>query len=307
MKDDLDLLRQALDDRAIDLVTHALGKPPNRRLSKSTAIRWGSRGSFALCIRGRGRALWYDFEAEEGGDLLHLIRNKILFDASFDDTISWARNWAHITDGGIAHSEPTNYARGQKSLAEDARALIREDADGLQRKQKAETIWRRADPVDGTAAEIYISTIRKIPITLWPDCLRYDPIEKTLILQATTATGEFVGIQRIYLTPDGGNVKDPKSGRNKKLSLGPIGGAAVRLPGRVEGPLLLAEGPETGLSVWCATGYETLISLGSMSKLAPPLDRHIVICRDDDPWIPRGGSERAISTAKRQLLISTEN
>ena len=48
-------------------------------------------------------------------------------------------------------------------------------------------------------------------------------------------------------------------------------------------PLLLTEGPETGLSVWLATGYETFIALGAMSNHQPPPNRVVVVCRDDDP------------------------
>jgi hypothetical protein len=68
-------------------------------------------------------------------------------------------------------------------------------------------------------------------------------------------------------------------------------GTAVRLPGDPCGPLMLCEGPETALSVWMALqergagGYETWANLGSIAK-APlegvPIDRLIVVCRDDD-------------------------
>jgi len=49
--------------------------------------------------------------------------------------------------------------------------------------------------------------------------------------------------------------------------------------------LCLAEGPETGLSVWTATGLETWVGLGQVSAISletVPLDRIIVVCRDDD-------------------------
>ena len=60
-------------------------------------------------------------------------------------------------------------------------------------------------------------------------------------------------------------------------------GAAIRLPARLpDAPLLLAEGPETGLSVWAATGAETWVALGSMSLLELPAGRRMAACRDDD-------------------------
>jgi hypothetical protein len=41
--------------------------------------------------------------------------------------------------------------------------------------------------------------------------------------------------------------------------------------------------PETGLSVWAATGHETHIAFGALSRHPqPPLGRRVALCRDDD-------------------------
>ncbi len=48
-------------------------------------------------------------------------------------------------------------------------------------------------------------------------------------------------------------------------------------------PLCLAEGPETGLSVWAATGHETWVALGAMGNHEPLANRLVLACRDDDP------------------------
>ena len=55
------------------------------------------------------------------------------------------------------------------------------------------------------------------------------------------------------------------------------------------------EGPETALSVWLATGYETFIRLGGIGKHQLPLDRTVVVCRDDDP--PRSAADKGLSRA----------
>ena len=55
------------------------------------------------------------------------------------------------------------------------------------------------------------------------------------------------------------------------------------------------EGPETGLSVWLATGYETFIRLGGIGKHQLPLDRTVVVCRDDDP--PQSAADKGLSRA----------
>ena len=59
----------------------------------------------------------------------------------------------------------------------------------------------------------------------------------------------------------------------------------MRLPGD-DRALLLAEGPETALSCWHATGITTWSNLGAIARApldAVPLDRLIVVCADDDP------------------------
>ena len=111
-----------------------------------------------------------------------------------------------------------------------------------------------------------------------------------LIVAATDDNGIVQAIQRIYLDA---NAQPLVLGNKKKTTNGSLDGCAVRLPGPADKPLLLAEGPETGLSVWAATGYETWVSLGAVGKLTPPQGRRLVICRDDDA--PQSPADKALS------------
>jgi putative DNA primase/helicase len=92
----------------------------------------------------------------------------------------------------------------------------------------------------------------------------------------------------------------PGKGDAKK-TIGPVGKGAVRLPGAAHGPLCICEGLETGLTVWAATGYETYVLLGGMSRAADlaPAGRLLIICCDDD----KIGSQaaRAVKSALRAL------
>jgi hypothetical protein len=76
----------------------------------------------------------------------------------------------------------------------------------------------------------------------WPPVIRWHPGIQAIVVAVTSDDGQVVAIQRIYLTPAA--EKD-----RPKMSLGPVSEGAVRLPGDPDGPLLLAEGIETGLSV----------------------------------------------------------
>ena len=56
-------IRDDLEARAVELVSHLLGSGPNRALSNSHQTRWGRRGSFALAVTGPNSGCWYDHEA----------------------------------------------------------------------------------------------------------------------------------------------------------------------------------------------------------------------------------------------------
>ena len=62
---------------SVDFTKHAeaIGRhyfgEPNPRHSKSRELRWGENGSFKIDLDG---ATWYDFESEEGGGLIDLVK-----------------------------------------------------------------------------------------------------------------------------------------------------------------------------------------------------------------------------------------
>ena len=148
--------------------------------------------------------------------------------------------------------------------------------------KKVHQILARTVPIRGTVAEKYLTEIRGIPASTWPACITYYPPENALAAEIAREDGEILGVHLIRLTRDGKKIA--KGGKKHvKQSYGNLRGAPVQLPGPADAPLLLTEGPETGLSVWAATGFETWIALGGMSKLRPPTGRRIIVCADDDP------------------------
>ncbi len=84
--------------------------------------------------------------------------------------------------------------------------------------------------------------------------------------------------RRTALTIDGRKIDG-----TPKITNGVMAGCFMRLPSLRDGSiLLLAEGAETALSTWTATGYETWASIGSIARHDPPTGRQIVVARDDD-------------------------
>ena len=111
--------------------------------------------------------------------------------------------------------------------------------------------------------------------------IRYSlPAAGAVALAATADDDTVRAVQRVYVTPDADNVRR-SDGSKVKLTNGAPTGAAARLAG-LDGPLLLAEGPETGLSLWACTGRQTHVALGSLSNLRPAMGQRLVLCRDDD-------------------------
>jgi len=300
---DVDLidLRLALRDRGPELVAYALGRPPNKRLSSKRELKWGTKGSFAYVTSGPKRGLWYDHdtsEARKGGDLLELIMRRIV--SGFPEAVRWARDWLGWPIEGPA---PTDTKRDERRRAE-AERLAKAEAERLdderRRIAKAARIWARTLPIEGTVGERYLREARKIPVSTWPDCVRFDPLERAVVVSATDENGELRAVQLVRLTKAGEKI--PEGGAKLlKESRGVFAGAAVRLPGAKQGPVLLAEGPETGLSVWASTGYETWIALGQLSKLDPPRSRIAILCRDDDdPKKTRGGRAGSLTKSIKE-------
>ena len=148
--------------------------------------------------------------------------------------------------------------------------------------KKAHQILAQTVPIRGTVAERYLINTRGIPASDWPPCITFYPPENALAAEIATEDGEILGVHLIRLTRDGKKISDSGK-KHVKQSYGNLRGAPVRLPGPPDAPLLLAEGPETALSVWAVSGFETWIALGGMSKLQPPAGRRIIVCADDDP------------------------
>lgn len=83
-----------------------------------------------------------------------------------------------------------------------------------------------------------------------------------------------------------------------KMSLGPIGGGAVRLGSPVEDTLVICEGIETGLSLVQLYGkpvWACLSTGGMQAVFLPPTLRHLTIAADNDG----PGHEAADAVRKR--------
>ena len=152
------------------------------------------------------------------------------------------------------------------------------------------TLWLQALPIHNTQGERYLKT-RGINPTGYADSLRFHPALKhtpseeyfpAIIAKISTVSGEFTGVHRTYLAPDGLG-KAPVT--PNKMMLGASKGGTVQLNPFTGNTLAVTEGIETGLSVLQATGiptWATLSTAGMQTMILPPLLSTLIICADHD-------------------------
>ena len=269
---ELSTIRERLADNAEVLALELFGEPTHRTGQK---LSWGRKGSTVVNIAGRYRGRFKSWETDEGGSMLDAIM--FAMGCNFNEAVDWAKRWLGEDDDWTPPRPPKR-----------TRPVVDVDGEEIKRRERARALWHESQPVKGTLGERYLNG-RNI-FADWPhDAVRYHAKSHALVVASTapelneTAQG-VTAIQRVYLDETGGARRD-ETGQKIKRSLGPRYKGAVRLPGN-KTALCLAEGPETGLSIWSATQNETWVALGQIAHVdieSVPLEIPIIICRDDDP------------------------
>lgn len=141
--------------------------------------------------------------------------------------------------------------RPQTSPAELKAQEARQRRETERRERQAVACWTETRPVRGTIAETYLRS-RGISCHL-PETLRFHPAcwhpsaKRLPAMVAFVEGGDGFAVHRTYLRPDGSGQAEEKP---RKAMLGSVAGGAVRL-GEARGPLVVAEGIETALSLSC--------------------------------------------------------
>jgi putative DNA primase/helicase len=237
---DLEELRAALIADIERLAETLLG-PPNKTASNKRQLRFGGSNGMVVELRGRKRGLWFFHNLGHGDGPFDLIMHA--HGCDFWRAVDWARGWAKMETAPRPRPRPRPVEPSQADLEEQAETAM--------------------------AAETYLSQTRGIPRPAegWPSCIRYHAPTRSLLAVATLSDGAVHAVQRVRLTPAGEKAEATPE-QPVKVTNGRQLGAIVRLPRRVganpelASSLLLAEGPENGLSVWAATGCETWLVFG---------------------------------------------
>ncbi len=161
--------------------------------------------------------------------------------------------------------------------------------------RQAQGIWDATLPIDGTKAEAYLRG-RGITCPL-PQSLRFVPdifhspsTSWAMAMVAQVTTG---GIHRTFF-----DKKGVRLAKSAKLMLGPCSGGAVVLS-EAQGPLVVCEGIETGLSLLSgllsgpATVWAALSAPGMKALRLPDKPGALIIATDGDPAGREAGNKLA--------------
>ncbi len=269
-----------LNERIVELAHTLLGQP-NKSLSTSTQLRYGSKGSLAIEIQDPKRGQWFDHEQGKGGAGLELICSELNLDTGA--ACEWALDWL-----GLSPLEESGHAETPNSQPSEHAAKI------------ADIIGKCAS-IEGTPVEKYLHW-RGITMPP-PDAIRFRPRAfgdyGAMVALATDASGKVLALQQVYLTDDGQKAPVKVVKRTNKAIDGWAEKSAVRLPGHP--PVILAEGVETALSIWQATGRETWACLGisNMGNAPLPEKASVILARDGD--LPGSKADNQIRRAISKL------
>jgi len=290
-RDDADEIDSALRASIEALVTHFRG-PPNNALSSKRESRWGSRGSLAAVTSGKDAGRVTDYEAGPGKSYspLQFIAAESRTDMA--GAFRFARQWLGMEDG-----RPAPVARPVPS------APTATDDDDRRKAAKVAGILACCVDPHGTLAETYLRN-RAIAVDRLPDAVRWRPNAWTgggaVVFVATDDAGLVRAVQSVYQTLDGRKADLAV----KKRTNGTLSGAAVRFADATgnRAEIVLAEGPETALSVWLATGLETWACLGvsNIAKAPVPAGARIIVARDADK--PGSPADKNIQATLAKLV-----
>lgn len=174
--------------------------------------------------------------------------------------------------------------------AELARRDAERQAEAQRRALHASICWKKAQPIAGTPAETYLrgrGITCRLPQTLrfHPNCWHGPTAERHPALVSLVEGGDGFAVHRTYLCPDGAQ---KAALAPAKAMLGATAGGAVRLA-QAQGPLVVAEGIETALSLASgllrgpATIWAALSTSGMRGLRLPPQPARLTIAPDGDP------------------------
>jgi len=274
---------------------------PNRRLSNTHQLRFGSKGSLSIDLRAATAGKWHNHETGEGGSILDLIMCQLGYD--FPAAYDWL-----LRRLGFGDHAPKSDAILRMREEQAFQAVAQETVQAArQAKQlsKAQGIWEASTCPEGTLVETYLrNRACWLPSLANGSAIRFNeacPMDDggnypAMVAAMTDATtGLFTGVHRTHLLPDGSG-----KGMREKRMIGRAKGAVIRLFGG-GGRTCFAEGIETTLTACLTEQYQAAVCVCHMGNFfacaAVPRTTEAVIYSDNATPNPKPGASDPIYAA----------
>ena len=308
-------IREQANANAKDIAIHLLGNP-NKSLSTNNELRYGKKGSMSIKISGPNQGMWRDFESDQGGDVIALIKRERHLDNK--EVFNYASSLLGLGDTAFNIS-PNN--KINKTKEEYTKAKSHHQNDNVKHDSKSQIkinnkvieLYHSSQAIEGSVAEHYLKIHRNIVGAL-PKDLRfienaYDPVTKTnqaaLASFARNSSGEVSAVQLTYLDKNNNNklkINEQPHGCVKR-SFGNIKGTFVEIQKNVKNadsnqnhPIYVAEGVETALSIKeagikgaivASLGVYNIKNISTLTEAISSKDlslgaQQIIICADND-------------------------
>lgn len=218
--------------------------------------------------------------------------------------------WAPASRASMTREQRAELARQVAQATAEREALQRRRwADNAQRIAR---LWAECvTPTAGDSVTLYLAGRRLGGVQPLPEVLRLHPALPywegpemlgrfpAMVAPLVAPGGRVVALHRTYLTRDGLKAEVPAV---KKLTgaAGPLAGACIPLHTPSRGSLGIAEGIETALAAWCASGVPTVAAYCARNLAAwcwPAGLQRLVVFADAD----RPGREAADTLRARAL------
>lgn len=206
-----------------------------------------------------------------------------------------SETWTAIERGAMTRQQRAELGRQVEAAARERQTAQR--AQWADNSKRIASLWAQCVPlVPGDSVTLYLKRRGLAGVWPLPQCLRlhralpyWDGDEKTgnfaaMVAPLTAPDGRVVGLHRTYLTADGRKADVP-SPKKLTAAAGPLAGACVALHQPARGAIGIAEGIETALAAWCASGIPTVAAYCAGNLAAwqwPSGAQRVVIFADND-------------------------
>jgi hypothetical protein len=157
----------SVNNQAELTIERILGSP-NKKLSTVTEWHYGNKLSLAIKMSGNKRVLWHNFETEESGIRIKLIKKEM--GLSFKGTLKYIANLSGITK---LYTEKTQQIQQTRWVVKE-RNSSNIDVKDVRTKDYAIKLVKESQPINGTIVEKYLKEIRGIKETNSSDII-YHP------------------------------------------------------------------------------------------------------------------------------------